>query len=193
MRKALLRCLGKDARLQSSYLPGRSGFVLTSSRSLEELRAALTPRWACRLYPLHRESGRLFLEPTNRWLSAALLNDQPHLWWTVEHQAGAQLFFNDQRSERLRRLAGLSRRPSFGWLRGFRQLRLLALRLEALHVTPRPDKQWRSLGVAFDDWWNSTPLYAHPQGALVFAVLDELRACLTVACSDLDGKGTLPR
>jgi hypothetical protein len=183
VRRALLRLLGKGANLQSSYLPGRSGFVITTPRSLSVLRQALMPRWACRLYPICAERGRLFLEPTSALLRQALFQDPIETWWTSDHQAASEFFFTAARADRVRRLrnlvaakAGPGARPC----KAFRRLRPLALRLEALHVTPRPDKHWRALAEAFDELWRSTPLHtlgSDPLAGAVFAFLQRCRTC----------------
>ena len=184
MRRALLRLLGKGASLQSSYLPGRSGFVITTPRSLPVLRQALMPRWACRLYPICAERGRLFLEPTSTLLRQALFQDPIETWWTPDHQVASELFFTAARGDRVRRLrnpvakrfAGPGARPC----KAFRRLRCLALRLEALQVTPRPDKHWRALAEAFDELWRSAPLHtlgSDPLAGAVFAFLQRCRTC----------------
>jgi hypothetical protein len=176
VREALLKHLGHGARLQSSYLPGRSGFVITSARPLPDLRRALMPRWACRLYPLHAGSGRFFLEPVAAWMCAALARDNPADWWSEAHQRGAQAFFQPARSDRVRRLPrGRSKRGS--WSRGFADLRDLALRLEALSCTPRPDKHWAGVARSFDALWLRNALYAAPQTPLSQAVFAHLTLC----------------
>lgn len=177
MREALLRLLGPESRLQTSTLPGRSGFVLTSNRPLAELRQALMPHWACRLYPLHAASGRHFLEPRPEALARALLRDLPLSWWNPGHQRAASEFFAAARGERVRRLALPGGGQSSSWTRGFLALRDLALRLESLHVTPRPDKHWRGLGESFDQLWSATRLYTIPSDALWLAALGHLQRC----------------
>lgn len=176
MREALRRLLGPEARLQSSYLPGRSGFLITSKRPLSELRLALMPRWACRLYIIHEESGRYFLEPSSGLLVRSLSQDRPELWWSPAHQRASQEFFDPVRAERLRRLALLGEGRA-DWTRGYRGLRELSLRLESLHATPRPDKHWRGLAEAFDDLWRGTRISTLAPNPLWCATLDHLCRC----------------
>ena len=172
----LQRLLGPEARLQSSYLPGRSGFLITSKRPLSELRRALMPRWACRLYTIHEKSGRYFLEPSSGLLVGSLSQDRPELWWSPAHELASQAFFDPVRGERFRRLA-LPGHGRADWTRGYRGLRDLSLRLESLHITSSPDKHWRGLAEAFDDLWRGTRLSSLAPTPLWCATLDHLRRC----------------
>lgn len=186
MRATLLRLLGEGAHLQSSYLPGRSGYLVTTRRPLDELRLALSRRWARRLYPVHAGSGRLFLEPTSHLLAKALRDDRLELWWTPAHQRACQQFFTPVRRERIRRLppAGQGGSPGHGPVRGLREARALALRLEALSVTPRPDKHWRGLAEAFDQLWAGQALYTLQPDPLHGALYAYLRRCLDYSGSN---------
>lgn len=185
MRAVLLKLLGRGARLQSSYLPGRCGFVITTKRPLAELRQALAPRWAVRLYPLHLPSGRLFLEPTVGALAAALQADRLE-WWTSAHQQASAPFFCPARSERIRRLPPAAR-PTSHPVRGLATARALGMRLEALHATPKPDKHWRALAETFDRFWSEQALYTAPPNVLHQALFSYLRRCRTR--HDLPAKG----
>ncbi len=175
-RQRLLCWLGPGAKLQSSYLPGRSGFVLSSSRSLAALRCGSRAEGAARIVPLHLESGRFFLEPTAAWLTESLGCDQPPAWWSPAHQQGATRFFDSLRLDRVRRLpAGVHGNRS--WTRAFRAVRDLALRLEALSVTPRPDKHWAGLARSFDELWRGSRLTSMPADPLWAAVREHLWRC----------------
>ena len=178
-----MRLLGEGGEMRSSYLPGRSGFLVRSRRPLSHLRRDLRARgWACRLYPIHAESGRHFLEPSRGWLAAQLRHDRLE-WWGVEHRAASAVFFTPARLERIRRLP-TGEGDEARWERGFLELRGLALRLEALSASRRPDKQWRALAKVFDSWWQSTPLYAGPPGGgLCRAVVQHLRRCAEAAAA----------
>lgn len=171
-----MRALGPEGRLQGSLIPGRSGYVLTSGRSLAHLRQALMPRWARRITTLHAPSGRYFLEPSSSFLVRALTLDCPGQWWSPAHQAAAASFFTAARRERVRRLVLPGRRPAT-WTRGFRAVRDLALRLESLRPTPRPDKHWRGLAESFDRLWSETRLYTLAADPLWLATVSHLRCC----------------
>jgi hypothetical protein len=178
VRAPLSRLLGEGGELRSSYLPGRSGFLIRSQRPLADLRRDLRSRgWACRLYPIHAEGGRHFLEPSAGWLAAALRSDRLE-WWSPEHATAAATFFTAPRRDRIRRLpaGGSGGQAGKAWTRGFLELRGLALRLEALPVSRRPDKQWRGLAEAFDRWWRGNRLYAVPSSELSEVVVGYLRA-----------------
>ena len=188
MRDALRRLLGPEARLQSSYLPGRSGYLVTSRRPLGELRRALMPRWACRLYAVHEKSGRHFLEPSTQLLVQALSQDRPERWWSPPHERASQAFFDPVRGERIRRLA-LPGRKRADWSRGYRALRDLALRLESLHATPRPDKHWRALGESFDELWRGARIYTLGPTPLWTATVDHLQRCRAASGVTARGEG----
>lgn len=183
LRSSLLLLLGKGSNLKSSYLPGRSGFVASSSRQLECLRKILVPHWMCRVYPLHTASGRFFLEPSKGYFIQALSLDNPALWWDSKHQAGARIFFNETRIERLRRLSSFRSRANNACpgasssKRGFALQRLLAIRLEALAWTGKPLPQWNCLVDGFERLWAGTALYNLPWDPLLGAIVAQLRAC----------------
>jgi hypothetical protein len=162
--------------------------VVTTGRSLLELRSGAISRWTCRVYPLHSQSGRFFIEPEAAFLAQALLEDRPESWWSAAHQQGAAGFFDAMRDERVRRLGRLPERTAGGRRPDYRPLRNLGLRLESLSVTTRPDKHWRGLAGVFDEWWTTTPLHAVDPGHLGRAVmvsLSRLRAqCASWDCAD---------
>jgi hypothetical protein len=169
--------LGAQSSLQSSYLLGRSGFLIHSQRPLGELRCDLMPHVACRLYALHGPSGRYFLEPSRSWLCLALGQDRPRSWWSPAHQRGWESFFSPQRGERVRRLPPAETMAARSWTRGLRAWRDLALRQEALATSSRPDKHWAGLARAFDVLWRGTRVHAAPGGPLQAAVIGHLALC----------------
>lgn len=130
--------------------------MITTRRTLDELRALFPRRWVRRITTIHAESGRYLLEPRSGWLALSLQKAQPERWWDHNHQQAALDFFNGRRRDRMRRLPGQAARADrFG--EGACALDL-ALRLEALSVTPRADKHWRGVGESFDELWKTTRL-----------------------------------
>lgn len=169
-RERWLRFLGAGSRLESSFLPGRAGFVLTSKQPLSTLHCRLVPHWARRVLVLHQPSGRYWLEPSRGFLLRALLDDRPSQWWTAVHQQGARSFFLDFRRDRLFRLSGIvdesasvrvGQEPAAGWTRGYRRQLMIALRLEALHVSWSPLKAWAMIAKDFDKLWETVALYRY--------------------------------
>lgn len=173
MRNQLLARLGPQGWLKTSYQPRRRGFLVHTSRTLEELRYALPRRWVRRVSIVHEPSGKYFLEPTPTLLACSLELDAPRLWWNLRHESAAREFFSATRQERVRRLPRTGGRP--GWMRGAALLTDLALRLEALAGTPQPEKHWRALADSFDDMWKRVRLSAEPVSPLALASFSYLR------------------
>lgn len=152
MQAPLVARLVQASRYQISLRPGRTGWSLTSPLPHSWIRARLR-RWADRVTPLHRESGRFFVRPNKIYLSHTLSTV------TVPFKEG----FHDcpVRRERLRRLRALvSLQPSEFQPLANRHFLSLALRLEATGFKSDPDPLWRHISKDFDKLWAEVPLFA---------------------------------
>ena len=181
MRRCLLGLLGADPKLVTSYQPRRRGFLITTSRTLIELRSGLPKRWVRRITPIHQPSGRFFLEPTPRLLSRCLDMAEPERWWNERHANAAKSFFSPERRERVRRLP--RRRGRTDWIRGAVSTTNLALHLEGLGATTTPEKHWKATAEVFDELWRRVRLYAVPANSLAYSSFAYLRR-LEVLCQE---------
>ncbi len=154
----LLALLGEGASLKPTLKGHRRGFLIRSHLEPGLLRRRLLPRWGARILVLSDQGPTVaFLEPSSDYLNRALarLDAIEILRRQSEAIEGAR-FFSQARSERLRRLpSSLGRGALSPPLLLFSRL---ALRIEGLACTPRPDRQWLHLGSDFDLLWESVPL-----------------------------------
>lgn len=173
MRQRLQRILGPQARVEWSLVPGRRGYVVTSKSLSEGLRPCWRALGFPRLVALHAESGRFLLVPSRGALGQAL-SDPSLDWWSDRHQQAAGELLAGWRGERIRRRPPFSRPPRGCWVSGFVGL---ALRLDFLSVTPRPDKHWAGLAREWDALWRHHSLARLAKDPLGPAVWGYLQRC----------------
>lgn len=158
MRSALLTLLGEGGSLKPSFKGHRRGFLIRSHLSYPLLRQRLVPLFGDRLVEISPSKPVVaFLEPSAAYLSRSLGQLQAFDLLCRQAQGIRQAdFFSPQRMDRFRRLpaclSGGSHPPAAP---GFS---ILALRLEGLPWTPRPDRQWLHLAEDFDRLWQTVPL-----------------------------------
>lgn len=176
MRHTLVRLLGPEGWLKPSFRPHRMGFLISSQRCESSLRRALIPRWAVRIVPIHRESGRYFLAPSSDFLVSSVGQlDAPALMHKHSEAIRESDFFSASRRDRLRRLEPILNRRA--GRRAVSHLSSLTLRVEGLPWTPRPDRQWQNLAADFDEAWQRRPLLRSPLSRTDRAALQFLWIC----------------
>lgn len=149
-----------------SFKRGRRGWLISSSLSLELLRARLCG-FVTRVCAVHAPSGRYFLEPAKSYHSVVL----SHQELTISEQ-----FLTARRRERLRRLEPFLR-VGCGSLEALGENGLfsnLALRLERVGQDRDADKLWDHLGRDFDVLWEKVPLFSLPLTRFQVVVLRAL-------------------
>ena len=163
----------KADKLSVSFGKSRLGFTFRSPRQLHELRGPYYRRVLTRLECLHSQSGRYFAQPSPRYLRQALLSLSAG---SALSSAGFEGFLHAQRMDRIRRLPPATTRAGTHSVSPL--MFRMALRLESLPWSHRPQKLWAGLGRDFDEIWQSIPLYTRATSSLdrlVFDFLGELR------------------